>query len=152
AWQRSPRLPNFSKEGELMLKSRETVAVQLKTAPKRKFVNIPGLETPRFPTKLCNNYVESVTGYSLYHKFLDPSSTTVMAEKLAKAVNDLSDVDFKKYELTREKATALAEWFRICAENEYFLVENGNRRGLRECLEPLQKKGAKICLVTELPY
>lgn len=79
-----------------------------------------GTRSPAFSHKTC--FVESVTGYSLYQEILPPVDAQAIAEKLAKALGNLSDETLKEHGITRTQAVALAQWFQTCAQNKYFIV------------------------------
>jgi hypothetical protein len=100
-------------------------------APKEAFAHIPPVlvggffsghgDAPSFRGKIYDRYVTTVTGKTLYQTYIPPDKVKVMADKLSAVLEDHPDSEFI-YGISCEEAKALAEWFRVCADNGYAVV------------------------------
>lgn len=71
---------------------------------------------PSFRGGVYADYVERVTGVSLYAEYIPPCTVKRMAEALEGATPEFED------DVTEEEAHALALWFKVCADNGYAIV------------------------------
>lgn len=104
---------------------------EYKIASRKPFASIPpvlvgGLlsgngDGPSFRGKVYNDYVQEVTGESLYQEFIPTEKVKEMANKLEEAVKERKFAEVTN-PVSAEEAHALTQWFRVCAENGYAVI------------------------------